>query len=465
MKGFLLATVSMVALTSVARAADVPAKAPIYVPAPVADWTGPYLGVQGGAVRRDVLAELGLFGFELDGSKTGGTVGAVLGYNWQHDRFVYGLEGDWSWIGARTSDLTNLHQISTSFDVNWLSTIRGRAGLALDSTLFYLTGGAAFGHIKNTFAFSVTDAVAFSFTQNETKSGWTVGAGGEYMFAPNWTARAEWRYVDLGKNGVPCKPGTQSCEAPSGEFSNTLMLGLIGVNYKFGSSHAAHGSIARPHVPLSIPIWAGGYLGVQGGIAGHNAFFNDSDAFFSPNTSLYEREKTGGTVGGLLGYNWQQSGFVYGVEGDWNWIGAKTSQFLPDINGGGGDFKSSFDVSWLATLRGRAGLALDSTLFYVTGGAALGHMKNEANLIGSGLNSGFGAPFEQKQTKVGWTAGVGVEFSPNWTARAEFRYVDLGKTNVACVSATNFNQCVAAAYRGDFSNTLKLGLVGLAYKF
>jgi outer membrane immunogenic protein len=467
MKGFLLATVSMVALTSVARAADVPAKAPIYVPAPVADWTGPYLGVQGGAVRRDVLAELGLFGFELDGSKTGGTVGAVLGYNWQHDRFVYGLEGDWSWIGARTSDLTNLHQISTSFDVNWLSTIRGRAGLALDSTLFYLTGGAAFGHIKNTFAFSVTDAVAFSFTQNETKSGWTVGAGVEHMFAPNWTARAEWRYVDLGKNGVPCKPGTQSCEAPSGEFSNTLMLGLIGVNYKFGSSHAAHGSIARPHVPLSIPIWAGGYLGVQGGIAGHNAFFNDSDAFFSPNTSLYEREKTGGTVGGLLGYNWQQSGFVYGVEGDWNWIGAKTSQFLPDINGGGGDFKSSFDVSWLATLRGRAGLALDSTLFYVTGGAALGHMKNEANLIGSGLNSGFGASFEQKQTKVGWTAGVGVEhmFSPNWTARAEFRYVDLGNTNVACVSATNFNQCVAAAYRGDFSNTLKLGLVGLAYKF
>lgn len=79
MKGFLLATVSMVALTSVARAADVPAKAPIYVPAPVADWTGPYLGVQGGAVRRDVLAELGLFGFELDGSKTGGTVGGSAG--------------------------------------------------------------------------------------------------------------------------------------------------------------------------------------------------------------------------------------------------------------------------------------------------------------------------------------------------------------------------------------------------
>jgi outer membrane immunogenic protein len=170
----------------------------------------------------------------------------------------------------------------------------------------------------------------------------------------------------------------------------------------------------------------------------------------------------------LLGYNWQQSGFIYGVESDWNWIGSKTSHFLPDINGGGANFTSSFDVNWLATLRGRAGLAFDSTLFYVTGGAALGHTKNGANRIGSGLaNSGLAASFEQKQTKVGWTAGFGVEymFSPHWTARAEFRYVDLGKTNVACVSATDFNHCVGLGYRGDFSNTLKLGLVGLAYKF
>ncbi|HEY6381199.1 MAG TPA: hypothetical protein VIY07_05285, partial [Pseudolabrys sp.] len=79
MKRFLLATVSMVALTSATRAADMPA-----TPAPVADWTGIYLGIQGGAVRRDALADLGFLGFRLDGSNTGGTAGAVLGYNWQH---------------------------------------------------------------------------------------------------------------------------------------------------------------------------------------------------------------------------------------------------------------------------------------------------------------------------------------------------------------------------------------------
>jgi outer membrane immunogenic protein len=330
--------------------------------------------------------------------------------------------------------------------------------------LFYLTGGAAFGHIKNAFTFFLGDAVAFSITQNEMKAGWTVGAGVEHMFAPNWTARAEWRYVDLGKSGVTCMPGTLSCaDSPSGAFSNALMLGLIGVNYKFGADHTPYGSTARAQVPLSGPVWAGGYIGIQGGIAGHEAFFNDSDGF-TVDGSLFDQKKTGATGGGLLGYNLQHGTFVYGIEGDWSWTGARTARDFV-VNFGRASASSSFDVDWLATLRGRAGLAFDSTLVYVTGGVAFGHVKDSfevKNATSTGL-----ASFTQNKTQVGWTAGVGVEhmFSRHWTARAEFRYVDLGKTDVACASATNFNQCVAGGYRGDFSNTLKLGLVGLAYKF
>ena len=470
MKKFLLATVSMVALTSAARAADMPSKAPIYAPVPVADWSGGYIGIQGGVVRRDVLAQLGDFGFELDGSKTGGAAGAVLGYNWQQGRFVYGLEGDWNWIGTKATHLANGSQNSTSFDVSSLSTIRGRAGLALDSTLFYLTGGAAFGHIKNAFAFLVDDAVGFSITQNETKAGWTVGAGVEHMFAPNWIARAEWRYVDLGKTGVTCIAGTLFCgESSGGQFSNALMLGLIGVNYKFGGSHAPYWSTARAHVPLSAPIWSVGYLGIQGGISHHDAFFNDSDGLTG--IGLNDLKKTGGTVGGLLGYNWQQGSFVYGVEGDWNWIGAKTNRFDPTFSSGNESLSTSFDINWLATLRGRVGLAFDATLVYVTGGVAFGHVRNNIALIGvnSGQPSGPVASFDQNQTKFGWTAGVGAEYmlSRHWTARAEFRYVDLGKTSVACTvtGAADFNNCVGLGYRGEFSNTLMMGLVGLNYKF
>src|SRR5262245_40237415 len=204
------------------------------------------------------------------------------------------------------------------------------------------------------------------------------------MFAPNWTARAEWRYVNLGKTGVACTPGTGACEQPNGEFSNALMLGLIGVNYKFGGSHAPYWSAPRTHVPLSVPIWAGGYFGIQGGIAHHDAIFNDSDGFFALGFGAItsgrdEHEKAGGSVGGLLGYNWQQGSFVYGLEGDWSWIGSKTSQ-LAALN----TFESlatSFDVNWLATLRGRAGLAFGSTLVYVTGGVASGHVNNQFNSI------------------------------------------------------------------------------------
>src|SRR6185437_10970132 len=120
MKKFLLATVSMVALTSVARAADMaaamPTKERMYSPVPVASWDGAYFGVQGGAARRDTLVKfdptLNIFVAQdsRDLSKTGGTAGALLGYNLQQGNFVYGLEGDWNWVGTKR---------------NWVSSING----------------------------------------------------------------------------------------------------------------------------------------------------------------------------------------------------------------------------------------------------------------------------------------------------------------------------------------------------
>src|SRR5262249_18180995 len=174
----------------------------------------------------------------------------------------------------------------------------------------------------------------------------------------------------------------------------------------------------------------------------------------SDRADVDDQEKTGATVGGLVGYNWQQGSFVYGVEGDWNWINTKASQSPVAVTPHGDPASISLDVSWLATLRGRAGVAFNSALLYITGGVAFGHVNNSVEVT-SNSTPGSVASFTQNQTKVGWTAGVGAEymFSPHWTARAEFRYVDLGKTNVACSSATNFGQCVSSAYRGDFRNT------------
>jgi outer membrane immunogenic protein len=207
----------------------------------------------------------------------------------------------------------------------------------------------------------------------------------------------------------------------------------------------------------ALPAWAGGYIGIQGGVARHDATFHEFHDT-GRDTSLVDT-KTGGTVGGVLGYNFQHGSFVYGVEGDWNWLGVKASDdALPGFFGK----TSSFDVSWLATVRGRAGLAVDATLFYITGGVAFGKVKNDFAIV---LFDGTpDRSYTQDDTKVGWTAGAGVEhlLSANWTVRAEFRFVDLGTTKVACTpSATN--DCFG--YRGQFSNKLMMGLVGLNYKF
>ena len=250
MKRFLLATVSMVALTSVGRAADLPAampaKSPMYTPAPVVDWTGAYLGVQGGVVRREASFNGDIGGADtvaIGGTRTGGTIGALVGYSWQQGIFVYGLEGDWSWTGARFNHLTPIFDgggnvLSASFDGKWLATLRGRIGLAFDSTLVYLTGGAAFHRLENTATASFSNGTPFAvFTQDQTKTGWTVGAGVEYTFSPHWIARGEFRYVDLGKATAVCSSTTNPTSCATGvyrgEFSNTLKLGLVGLAYKF----------------------------------------------------------------------------------------------------------------------------------------------------------------------------------------------------------------------------------------
>jgi outer membrane immunogenic protein len=220
-------------LGNIALAADLPRKAPaaapIYPP-PVASWAGCYLGGTVGAVqaRREG-------GFDTEGgtvreplnntSKTGGIYGGYLGCNWQSRAFVYGIEGDFSGIsGIHTSQLGRFDtDYGFSAKLNWLATIRGRAGLAVDNAMLYLTGGAAFAHTQvSAFDFSTSDSFS------NTRTGWTVGAGIEYMFTPNWIGRGEFLYAAFNDNTVNF-PNT----GYSSTISHDLMIGRIGLAYKW----------------------------------------------------------------------------------------------------------------------------------------------------------------------------------------------------------------------------------------
>jgi len=134
--------------------------------------------------------------------------------------------------------------------LDWLATFRDRAGLTVDRTLLYITGGLALGGVKNsvdtTFSCPRCDpAENFSLVYNDTRVGWAVGGGIEHMLTQNWTLRAEALYVDLGQSDrikvtspviVTCSEGcsTSGGDHFSARFSNQLVIGRVGLNYKFG---------------------------------------------------------------------------------------------------------------------------------------------------------------------------------------------------------------------------------------
>jgi outer membrane immunogenic protein len=239
------AAVAIVMLTPVGlQAADLPPAAPPYYPAPaairtVANWNGFYLGgnVGVGLARDQSTFSAGGVNFAtVDTAVFGAVAGGQAGYNWQSGALVLGVEGDFDWSNAKGSisaqcaicgPVTNA---SLEHDIDWFGTARARIGWAADGWLAYATGGYAFGRValKGT---ATGGGVNASLTQNATPSGWTIGGGAEVALGPNWSARLEYLYVDLGTvNNTIVVTG-----APSLTDSARIQMNVVraGVNYRF----------------------------------------------------------------------------------------------------------------------------------------------------------------------------------------------------------------------------------------
>ena len=123
----------------------------------------------------------------------------MIGYNYQINQFVLGLEGDAGGVlgGNHTVATTGVGFATTSS--SYFADIRGRVGLAADRALFYVAGGVAFGDEKTVYT-----APAMSFTSGRT--GWTIGGGVDYAFTNNWIGRIEYRYTDLGTSNYHLTP-------------------------------------------------------------------------------------------------------------------------------------------------------------------------------------------------------------------------------------------------------------------
>jgi outer membrane immunogenic protein len=233
MKQTLLATVSVLALTASATAADLavrpmPVKAPV-VAAPAWSWTGFYIGINGGGVwhrgRARVNDDQPVFDFAT-AKAFSATFGGQAGVNWQVDRFVLGVEADWNWVDASKTTAFDIRPIfNFSSKLSSLATVRGRLGVTLSPTMIYATGGFAAGKVNN-----FVPILFNGFSNSEVRTGWTAGGGIEHMLTRNWTVKAEALYVDLGKSTVgdlTASPGY------TGRFTNTAIIARGGINYKW----------------------------------------------------------------------------------------------------------------------------------------------------------------------------------------------------------------------------------------
>jgi outer membrane immunogenic protein len=198
-----------------AFAADFPQpafKAPYAAPW---NWTGFYVGINGGygfGTSNWTSAGGSTGDFNVRGALAGGTIG----YNLQTGLWVWGLEGDVdaSWI--KGTDAT----ICCETKNDWLATARGRIGYVMDRWMPYITGGAAFGDVKMT---QVGGA-----SETDTRFGWTGGGGLEYAFMGAWSAKVEYLYVDLGN--ASCSVATCG-GANDVTFKTSIVRG--GINYHF----------------------------------------------------------------------------------------------------------------------------------------------------------------------------------------------------------------------------------------
>jgi outer membrane immunogenic protein len=244
-RDFIAAVVLALSATA-AQGADLGAqpytKAPIAA-APIYGWTGCYIGgnVGGGWDRQGYtnVNPLRLPNFDLGSEGNSGVVGGgQVGCDYQAGSWVFGAQGMFEAADLRGSnhvapgpaDLQFPNVFDLSARTSWVTTATARIGYAIvPQVLLYAKGGAAW--TRASLDYTITGQGVAKFTGAETRSGWVIGGGLEYLFAPNWSIFVEYNHMDFGAQTL----NTQ------GDFfiepirvSRRIDTAMVGVNFRFG---------------------------------------------------------------------------------------------------------------------------------------------------------------------------------------------------------------------------------------
>ena len=253
MKKVLLATAALVFVSATpGLAADLPVKAPP-MPAPVFTWTGFYVGGNGGwgwgrsqstSFLGDLAFPTGTVFNEIHSS--GFLGGAQAGFNYQTAyNLVVGVEGEWDWTnisGTETTISTAPRFVgfssTTTGRIKDLADLTGRIGWAAGPWLFYGKGGVALDQTSSTGIFLSTTGTLVSTSAssgNFDRSGWVVGAGFEWAFAPAWSAKIEYEHFDFGSTPIGITHITAAGVLSQTFVNSTEKIDLVkgGINYRF----------------------------------------------------------------------------------------------------------------------------------------------------------------------------------------------------------------------------------------
>jgi outer membrane immunogenic protein len=212
-------------------AADMPVKArPAPIAVAVTTWSGCYIGANIGAGWSDQKYTVvsgpstgeTRYDFSSDGIVGGGQVGCDL----QYGQFVFGIQGMWDASGIEgRGDVIEGTNVTAETKVSSFATLTGRVGYAAQPNwLLYVKGGGAWVRSKHTEFVTNTGAL-FNGPEKLTHSGWTIGGGVEWMFAPGWSAFVEYNYMDLKEKFAPVL---------FFNIQQDVQVVLVGLNYRFG---------------------------------------------------------------------------------------------------------------------------------------------------------------------------------------------------------------------------------------
>ena len=203
---------------------------------PALMWTGLYVGLNAGySFSRDLTREDSAFPYDgvalehLRSNANGFTGGGQIGYNYQTGHFVVGIEADFNYVNLSRTKTSLSGAVTEDISGSFIGTVRPRVGLAFGPTLFYATGGLAYGSVDTTITGNTGNTLSASNT--DLRVGWVAGAGAEYALNRNLSLRLEYLHTDLGRtdlSGVALDTNTYTWRD---HLTDNVVR--LGVNFRF----------------------------------------------------------------------------------------------------------------------------------------------------------------------------------------------------------------------------------------